>query len=113
MRGGDLCLEPRLPAAAVPALVESAFWGWQFGRQISWVRRQAFHLKETPSSSMATKREYRRYPDEMGGEDADSVDRRGGVICFLAILVSLVAVSSPANSRSPAMHHRFLDTPGM
>jgi hypothetical protein len=42
-----------LPVAGVPALDESAFWGWQFGR------RQAFHLKETPSSSMATKREYR------------------------------------------------------
>jgi hypothetical protein len=31
-------------------LDEPAFWGWQFGRQISWVRPQAFHLKETTSS---------------------------------------------------------------
>jgi hypothetical protein len=33
-------------------------------------------LEGDPSSSMATKREYRRYPGEMGGEDADSVDRQ-------------------------------------
>jgi hypothetical protein len=49
-------------------------------RQIRWVRRQAFHLKETPSSSMAMKRirRYSRYPGErgdLGGEDAESVDR--------------------------------------
>jgi len=75
MRGGDLCLEPMLPAAAVPALDESAFWGWQFGRQISWVRRQAFHLKETPSSSMATKREYRRYPVRWAERTPTAADR--------------------------------------